>query len=150
MSTKALTCRQACWAEFNSGVHFTITYLPGRLATLSDALSRWDNMYPERGMDFISKIPQKFHQIINKDEITESRFFSIKVEIFSDLFDKIQKKVWQDNEYKEILMQLERGESVPDYSLEPQAKFLLFKYRVLISSNEELQLNILQKHHDSP
>ncbi|MBW0491545.1 hypothetical protein O181_031260, partial [Austropuccinia psidii MF-1] len=150
MSSKVLTCSQAHWAEFLSEFHFTITYHPGRLATLPDALSSWDNVYPERGVDFISKNPQNFHQIIKQDGIQESRFFSIKVEIFSDLVDKIQKEVWQDKDYKEILKQLARGESVPDYSLEPQAKLLLFKDRVVIPSNEELQLNILQKHHDSP
>ncbi|MBW0530245.1 hypothetical protein O181_069960, partial [Austropuccinia psidii MF-1] len=79
---------------------------------------------------------------------SRSRFFSIKVEIFSDLVDKIQKEVWQDKDYKEILKQLARGESVPDYSLEPQAKLLVYKDRVVIPSNEKLQLNILQKHHD--
>ncbi|MBW0548196.1 hypothetical protein O181_087911 [Austropuccinia psidii MF-1] len=84
MSSKVLTCCHACWAEFLSEFHFTITYLPGRLATLPDVLSRWDNMYPERGVDFISKNPQTFHQIIKQDGIQESIFFSIEVEIFSD------------------------------------------------------------------
>ncbi|MBW0518510.1 hypothetical protein O181_058225 [Austropuccinia psidii MF-1] len=148
MSSKVLTCCQACWAEFNSEFHFTITYRPGRLATLPDALSRRDDVYPESGVDFISKNPQNFHQVIKQDGSQESRFFSIKVEIFSDLVHKIQKEVWQDNDYKEILKQLERGESVPDYSLEPQAKLLFFKDRVVIPINKEIQLNILQKHHD--
>ncbi|MBW0580293.1 hypothetical protein O181_120008 [Austropuccinia psidii MF-1] len=101
-------------------------------------------------MDFISKNPQIFHQLIKQYGIQESRFFSMKVEIFSDLVDKIQKEVWQDQDYKEIFEKLARGESVPDYSLEPQAKLLLFKDRVVIPSNEEIQLNILQKCHDSP
>ncbi|MBW0569464.1 hypothetical protein O181_109179 [Austropuccinia psidii MF-1] len=110
MSSKVLTCCQARWAEFLSEFHFTITYHPGRLATLPDALSRWDDMYPEKGVDFISKNPQKFHQVIKQDGIQESRLFSIKVEVFSDLVDKIQKEVWQDKDYKEILKQLARGE----------------------------------------
>ncbi|MBW0564467.1 hypothetical protein O181_104182 [Austropuccinia psidii MF-1] len=38
MSSKVLTCPQAHWAEFVSEFHFTITYCPGRLATLPDAL----------------------------------------------------------------------------------------------------------------
>ncbi|MBW0574037.1 hypothetical protein O181_113752 [Austropuccinia psidii MF-1] len=149
MSSKFLTCCQALWAEFLSEFHFTITYCPGRLATLPDALSHQDGMYPERGVDFISKNPQNFHKVIKQDGIQESIFFSIKAEIFSDLVDKIQKELWQDNDYKEILKQLGRGKSVPDYSLEPQAKLLLFKDRAIIPSNEELQLNILQKCHDS-
>ncbi|MBW0592246.1 hypothetical protein O181_131961 [Austropuccinia psidii MF-1] len=60
MSSKFLTCRQAHWAEFLSEFHFSITYRPGRLATLPDALSRRDNAYPERGEDFISKNPMHF------------------------------------------------------------------------------------------
>ncbi|MBW0512030.1 hypothetical protein O181_051745 [Austropuccinia psidii MF-1] len=46
MSSKVLTRCQAHWAEFLSEFHLTITYCPGRLATLPDSLSRWDNMYP--------------------------------------------------------------------------------------------------------
>ncbi|MBW0574989.1 hypothetical protein O181_114704 [Austropuccinia psidii MF-1] len=88
-----------------------------RLATLPDALSRWDNMYPEEGVDFIRKNPQNFHQLIKQDGIQESRFFSIKAEIFSDLVEQIQKEVWKYKDYKEILKQPARGESVSDYSL---------------------------------
>ncbi|MBW0561053.1 hypothetical protein O181_100768, partial [Austropuccinia psidii MF-1] len=54
MSSKILTRRQACWAEFLSEFHFSITYRPGHLATLPDALSHWDDIYPERAEDFIS------------------------------------------------------------------------------------------------
>ncbi|MBW0562183.1 hypothetical protein O181_101898 [Austropuccinia psidii MF-1] len=38
MSSKVLTCCQAYWDEFLSGFHFLITYHPGHLATLPDAL----------------------------------------------------------------------------------------------------------------
>ncbi|MBW0507815.1 hypothetical protein O181_047530 [Austropuccinia psidii MF-1] len=150
MSSELLTCCQALWAEFLSEFHFTITYRPGRLATLSDSLSHWDSVYPERGVDFISKKPLSFHQVIKQYGIQESRFLSIKVEIFSYLVEKIQKEVWKEKDYKEILKKLERGEPVSDYSLEPQDKLLLFKDRVLIRRNEEIQLNILQMSHESP
>ncbi|MBW0512861.1 hypothetical protein O181_052576 [Austropuccinia psidii MF-1] len=49
MSSKVVTCCQACWAEFLTEFHFSSTYRPGCLATLLDALSRWDDVYPERG-----------------------------------------------------------------------------------------------------
>ncbi|MBW0555971.1 hypothetical protein O181_095686, partial [Austropuccinia psidii MF-1] len=62
-----------------------------RLATLPDALSLQDNVNPERGVDFISKNPQDVDQVIKEDRIQESRFFLIKVKIFSDLVDQIQK-----------------------------------------------------------
>ncbi|MBW0510861.1 hypothetical protein O181_050576 [Austropuccinia psidii MF-1] len=98
MSSKVLTRRQVHWAEFLSKFLFTITYCPVRLATLPDALSNWEKVYPERGVDFISKNSQMFHQIIKQDGIQESIFFSIKAEIFSDLVDQIQKEVWQDKD----------------------------------------------------
>ncbi|MBW0480942.1 hypothetical protein O181_020657 [Austropuccinia psidii MF-1] len=69
--------------------------------------------------------------------------------MFSDLVYHIQKNVWQDKGYEKILRKLARGEPVPDYSLEPQSKLLLFKDRVVIPRNKELQLNIPLKHHDS-
>ncbi|MBW0576626.1 hypothetical protein O181_116341 [Austropuccinia psidii MF-1] len=96
MTYKVLTCRQARWAEFLSEFHFSITYRPGCLATLPDALSRWDDIYPERGEDFISKNPMNFQQIIKKDEVQPSKYFAVKVESFSDLIDSIQKKLWKD------------------------------------------------------
>ncbi|MBW0464092.1 hypothetical protein O181_003807 [Austropuccinia psidii MF-1] len=150
ISSKVLNCFQAHLAESLPDFHFTITYCPGWLVTLPDALSPWDNLYPERGVEFISKNTQNFHQVIKQDGIQVSRFFSIEVEIFSDLVEQIQKEVWQDKDYKEILKQLARGESVSDYTLEPQAKLLSFKNRVVIPRNQEIQLNILQKHNDSP
>ncbi|MBW0588130.1 hypothetical protein O181_127845 [Austropuccinia psidii MF-1] len=116
-----------------------------RLATLPDALSCWDYMYPERGVDFISKNPQNFHQVIKQDGIYGSSFFSIKVEIFSDLVYKIQKKLWKHKDYQEILKQLARGESVTDYSLETPAKLSLFKDIVVIPQNEEIQTQYSSK-----
>ncbi|MBW0537471.1 hypothetical protein O181_077186 [Austropuccinia psidii MF-1] len=60
MSSKVLTHCQAHWAELLSEFHFTITYHPGRMATLPDALSRWDDMYPERGWTSSARILKMF------------------------------------------------------------------------------------------
>ncbi|MBW0568515.1 hypothetical protein O181_108230, partial [Austropuccinia psidii MF-1] len=60
MSSKVLTRRQALWAEFLSEFHFPITYRPGCLATLLDALSRWDNIYLERGGGFHQQESNEF------------------------------------------------------------------------------------------
>ncbi|MBW0558868.1 hypothetical protein O181_098583 [Austropuccinia psidii MF-1] len=150
ISSKVLTHFQAFWAEFLSEFHFTITYLPGWLATLPDAFSHWDDAYPERGVDLINKNPQNFHQTLKQYGIEEKIFFSIKVEMFSDLVDQIKKEVLQDKYYKEVLKKLARGESVKEHSLEPQAKLLLFTDRVVIPRNQELHLDIRQKCHDSP
>ncbi|MBW0546573.1 hypothetical protein O181_086288 [Austropuccinia psidii MF-1] len=60
MSSKIITCRRACWAEFLSGFYFTITYFPRNLEILPHSLSHQDNIYPERGEDFISKNPMNY------------------------------------------------------------------------------------------
>ncbi|MBW0561442.1 hypothetical protein O181_101157, partial [Austropuccinia psidii MF-1] len=150
MTSKVLTRRQARWAEFLSEFHFSITYRPGRLATLPDALSRRDDVYPERGEDFISKNPMNFQQIIKQDEVQPSRFFAVKVESFSNLIDSIQKKLWQDPQYRSILEDLGKGKSVQDYSLDSSSQLLLFKDWVVVPNDSTIQLSILQKRHDSP
>ncbi|MBW0586658.1 hypothetical protein O181_126373, partial [Austropuccinia psidii MF-1] len=74
--------------------------------TLPDALSRWDNVYPETGEDFFSKNPMNLQQIIKQDEVQPSRFFAVKVESFSNLIASIQKKLWQDPQCRSILEDL--------------------------------------------
>ncbi|MBW0541590.1 hypothetical protein O181_081305 [Austropuccinia psidii MF-1] len=87
MSSKILTCRQAFWAEFLSEFHFSITYCPDCLATLTDALSCRDDVYPVRGEDFISKNPMNYQKIIKQHEMQVSKFFAVKVEAFSNLIE---------------------------------------------------------------
>ncbi|MBW0521534.1 hypothetical protein O181_061249 [Austropuccinia psidii MF-1] len=94
MSSKVLTHCQAHWAEFLSEFHFSITYHPGCLATPPDALSRWDDIYPESRKDFISKNPINLQQFIKQDEVQPSRYFAVKVELFSNFIDSIQKALW--------------------------------------------------------
>ncbi|MBW0565985.1 hypothetical protein O181_105700 [Austropuccinia psidii MF-1] len=150
MSSKVLTRHQAHWAEFLSKFHFSITYWPGCLATIPDPLSLWDDVYLERGEDFISKNPMNLQQIIKQDEVQPSKFFAVKVESFSNLIDSIQKKLWQDPQYRSILEDLGKGKSVQDYSLDSSSQLLLFKDWVVVPNDSTIQLSILQKRHDSP
>ncbi|MBW0513594.1 hypothetical protein O181_053309 [Austropuccinia psidii MF-1] len=123
---------------------------PGRLAILLDALSRWDDIYPERGEDFISNNQIKFQQIIKQDEVQPSRYFAVKVESFSNLIDYIQKALWKYSQYRGILQELGKGKSVQDYSLHSSSQLLLFKDRVVVPNDPTIQLRIPQKCHDSP
>ncbi|MBW0539822.1 hypothetical protein O181_079537 [Austropuccinia psidii MF-1] len=150
MSSKVLTPRQARWAEFLSEFHFSITYHPGRLATLPDALSRPDDVYLERGEDFISKNPMNFRQLIRQDEVQPSTYFAVKVESFSNLIDSIHNTLWQDFQYRSILQELGKGKSIQDYSLDSSSQILLFKDWVVVPNDPTIQLRILQKRHDSP
>ncbi|MBW0566228.1 hypothetical protein O181_105943, partial [Austropuccinia psidii MF-1] len=94
--------------------------------TLPDALSRQDNVYPERGEDFISKNPMSFQHLIK------------------------QQALWQDSQYRSILQELGKGESIQDYSLDSSSQILLFKDWVAVPNDPTIQLSILQKRHDSP
>ncbi|MBW0487735.1 hypothetical protein O181_027450 [Austropuccinia psidii MF-1] len=117
MFSKVLTHLQARWDEFLSKFHFSITYHPGHLVTLLDALPFWDNVYLERGEDFISKNRMNFQQLIKQDEVQPSRYFAFKVKSFSNLIDSIQKALWRDSQYRSILQELGKGKSVQYYSL---------------------------------
>ncbi|MBW0541962.1 hypothetical protein O181_081677 [Austropuccinia psidii MF-1] len=129
ISSKVLTHRQARWVEFLSEFHFSITYCPGRLATLPDAFSRWDNVYPERGEEFIRMNAINFQQLIKQDEVQPSRYFAVKVESSPDLIDSIQKALCQDSQYRSIVKELGK---------------------VVVPNDPTIQLSIIQKHHDSP
>ncbi|MBW0556438.1 hypothetical protein O181_096153 [Austropuccinia psidii MF-1] len=59
MTSSILTCRQACWAEFLSEFNFSITYHPGCLATLPDALSF--------KVDSFSNLIDSIHKALWKD-----------------------------------------------------------------------------------
>ncbi|MBW0506122.1 hypothetical protein O181_045837 [Austropuccinia psidii MF-1] len=74
MSSKVLALFKACWAEFLSEFHFSITYSPGRLATLLDVLSHRDNIYPQRGEDLIRKNQMSFQQLISKMKFNPQDF----------------------------------------------------------------------------
>ncbi|MBW0578830.1 hypothetical protein O181_118545 [Austropuccinia psidii MF-1] len=132
MYSKFLTPCQARWAEFLSEFHFSITYCPGRLATLPDALSCRDNVYPERGEDFISKNPMNFQQLIKQGEVQPSR------------------RNYARSSYRSILEELGKGKSIQDYYLDSSSQLLLFKDWVVVPNDPTIQLSILQKSHDSP
>ncbi|MBW0530848.1 hypothetical protein O181_070563 [Austropuccinia psidii MF-1] len=150
MSSKVLTCRQARWSEFFSEFLFSITYCPGRLATLPDVLSHRDNVYPERWEDSIRKNPINIQQLIKLHEVQPSRYFAVKVESSSNLIDSIQKALWQDSQYRSILQELGKGKSVQDYCLDSSSQLLLFKDQVVVPNDPTMQLSILQKRNDSP
>lgn len=56
MNSKVLTLRQARWAEFLVEFNFIITFRPGRLSLLPDALTWREDVYPKSG-DTRGKFP---------------------------------------------------------------------------------------------
>ncbi|MBW0524786.1 hypothetical protein O181_064501 [Austropuccinia psidii MF-1] len=91
-----------------------------------------------------------YSQLIKQDEVQPSRFFAVKVECFSNLIESIQKKLWQDPQYRSILQELGKGKFVQDYSPDSSSQLLLFNDWVVISNDFTIQLSILQKGQDPP
>ncbi|MBW0538803.1 hypothetical protein O181_078518, partial [Austropuccinia psidii MF-1] len=116
MSSKIITCGQACWAEF----YFSITYCPGCIVMLGQRL-------PREGGRFLQQESNELSKIINQDEIQASKVFAVKVESFSSLIDSIKEALWKDYQYISILQDLGKGKSVQDYSLDSSSQLLLFK-----------------------
>ncbi|MBW0478007.1 hypothetical protein O181_017722 [Austropuccinia psidii MF-1] len=82
MSSKVFTHHQAHWAEFLSEFHFSITYRPGRLATLPDALSHQDNVYTERGWNSSAGILNTFIKFSSKIKLKSQDFSKSKLRFF--------------------------------------------------------------------
>ncbi|MBW0521625.1 hypothetical protein O181_061340 [Austropuccinia psidii MF-1] len=89
-------------------------------------------------------------QLINQDEVQPSRFFAVKVECFSKLIESIKKKLWKDSQYRIILQDFGKGQSVQDYSLNSPSQSPLFKDWVVVPNDPTIQLIILQKCHYYP
>ncbi|MBW0486031.1 hypothetical protein O181_025746 [Austropuccinia psidii MF-1] len=91
-----------------------------------------------------------FQHLIKQDEVQTSRYFAVKAESFSNLIDSIQKSLWKDFQCRSILQELGKDKSVQDYSLDSSSQLLLFKDWVVDPNDTTIQIQILQKRHDSP
>ncbi|MBW0478257.1 hypothetical protein O181_017972 [Austropuccinia psidii MF-1] len=107
MSSKVLTCCKAHWEEFPSEFHFSITYCPGRLATLPDALSHWDNVWTDREGKSDSRIVS-----------LNSPFFTIYGR--NPSFDSIQ--ISQDTPAGKVSTKLQSVQQVVKEELESEIK----------------------------
>ncbi|MBW0467875.1 hypothetical protein O181_007590 [Austropuccinia psidii MF-1] len=150
INSKVVTFWQALWDELVFRFHFSIPYCPGWLANLPDALSCWDDIYPEREEDFLRKNPLNLQKLNKQDEVQTSRLFAVKVESFSNLINSIQKELWKDPQYRGTLQDLRKGKSVTYYSLDPSPQLLLFKDWFVVPNASKIQLRVLLNRQESP
>ncbi|MBW0531204.1 hypothetical protein O181_070919 [Austropuccinia psidii MF-1] len=115
-----------------------------KYATLLDALSCQDDVYPERGEDLIRNNPINFQQLIKKDEVQPSKFFAVRVDSCSNLIYSINKALWKDSQDRSILQDWGKGKSFEDYSLDPSSQLPLFEDWVVVPSDPTIKLSILQ------
>ncbi|MBW0570997.1 hypothetical protein O181_110712 [Austropuccinia psidii MF-1] len=62
-----------------------------------------------------------YQQIIEKDEIQVSKFFSVKVDLFPNLTDSMQKELWQDYHYRSLLQDLSKDTPAGNLSTKVQS-----------------------------
>ncbi|MBW0486898.1 hypothetical protein O181_026613 [Austropuccinia psidii MF-1] len=95
MSSKVLTSCQARWAEFLSEFHFSITYHPGRLATLPDSLSRQENVWKDREGKSDSRT-------VSSDVYTPTRKLSTKLQSVKQVVkEELESEIRRFKKYQE-------------------------------------------------
>ena len=148
MTTKVLTRRQARWAEFLAEFNFVITYCPGRLGTLPDALTRRDDVYPDRGEAFADRNAGNVRQLFKQSENGSVSLFSISTSSLGDKLKALLEAQGKDPVCHSIIQELQSGVSRKGYKLD-SSKLLLFEGKIYVPNNPDIKLFILQSRHDS-
>ena len=146
---KVLTCQQACWAEFLAEFNFVITYRPGKLGTLPDALTRRDDVYPDRGEAFADKNPGNVRQLFKQSSSGSVSLFSISTSSLGDKLKTLLVAQGKDPLCLSIIQDLQSGESQKGYKLDSPKNLLLFKGKIYIPDDKDIKLYILHSHHDA-
>jgi len=89
MSTKVLTRRQARWTEFLAEFNFIITFRPGRLSSLPDALTRREDVYPKSGEASAVKNPGNVCQLFKTEPDGSFFLFAINTDNLSDMVESL-------------------------------------------------------------
>ncbi|KNZ43942.1 transposon Tf2-11 polyprotein type 1, partial [Puccinia sorghi] len=103
--------------------HFTITYQPGKLAVVPDALSRQDNVYPREGKFYLNSMTLHSKTLKLQDaQLSDPCCRDIRSNI--TLYSK-------------------------NYSISKH-DLLLYKEKIVVPDNPSLKLSILKSRHNSP
>ena len=143
MSSKVLTRRQARWAEYLAEFNFVITYRPGKLAIVPDALSRRDDVYPQRGEAFADNNPANVRTLFQKLSLN-----SITSNQLLDKFVELREAQLRDPRCTELRTQLASSQ-VKGYAID-SSNLLTFEERIVVPDDEKLKLSIFESRHDSP
>lgn len=158
-TTKNLNRRQARWAELISGYNFVIVYRPGSQGGKPDALTRRPDYRPEEG-DALRMQQQrallKPGQFVPSDTLMAT-FEQPAPGIDTDLRNRIQQGLVSDAWFKQHRRFLENPDlprskeiqhALQGYTL--QDGLLFFNELVYVPNSDDIKLDILKTHHDSP
>jgi transposase InsO family protein len=150
MTTKALSARQAGWAEFLSRFHFLIRYRPGKTNVIADILSRREEDVTAsktiKDMDRMQTLLKKEWldpEIVKKFKAKEAEVLSLEPPELH-----IIHRILEANKASESLADLRKlADQSPDWTLE---KGLLLHKGKLVVPEGELRANLLDEIHRQP
>ena len=112
MTTKKLTRRQACWAEFLSGFNFVISYTPGKENQKADSLTRRPNDFPSSEND-----DRQQHQLQTLLPAKRLEISSITMGENTTIIEQVVKANLEDDYYSKLCHSLETGHLVKEIDL---------------------------------
>ncbi len=150
MKAQNLTRRQARWALFLSRFDFTLQHKPGKLSTKLDALSRRLDHFKSDVDDNLARIIIKPEQIKimatkrGQAMILNKRPLVQRIKEIQTMEDKVRTAVEQVKKLgpKALKKGLEHWNT--------EEGLLLFKGRIYVPKNDNLQADIIKIHHDTP
>ncbi|SAL96256.1 hypothetical protein [Absidia glauca] len=149
MAAKKLNRRQARWAIELSTFNFVIQYRPGSKNTKADALSRRSDLFFEGG-DTADKQP--IRSLLRPDQfVVAAATTMMTIDPDQDLRDKIKNQAAHDAEYKRIIESMPNDPTMTEkgYRLDNDG-LVLHNDRIYLPDDDNLKLDILKHHHDSP
>lgn len=159
-TTKLLTRRQARWSEYLSGFHFIVRYRPGKQGGKPDALTRRSDVYPQKGEGaYALANPQNLQAIFSEGQLISSARATYAIDRSIIEYDVVLRATILDSDSLrlEILRCLKLDELSKSHlsAIEPpysksDSGLLLYKDKVYIPNNNDLQLRILREKHDHP
>ncbi|SPC63847.1 uncharacterized protein UHOD_11348 [Ustilago sp. UG-2017b] len=148
-TTKQLNRRQAPWSELLADFDFVIQYHPGAQAGLPDALTHCSDMRPmDRGLSLMREHnPDNFQTLLKPHQLRLAATGTLTVK--SDITDKIRDALPRDPWTSLLLEQVHLGSSPTGFAINSM-NLLTYQDLVVVPDVDDLQLLIVQDHHDSP
>jgi hypothetical protein len=160
MSTKLLNCRQTHWAEYLSCFNFRIVYRPGKAGGKPDALTRRSGDLPQGGDARLieqQRVVLKPQNLLPDTPRTADLYLLAEAptpDEQSSLLYSIEKATHSDPFALRIILLLHDGKlhskEISLSECDVRDGRLYYQQRLYIPNDDNLQLRLLQSHHDAP
>jgi len=151
MSKKLLNRRQARWAQFLSRFDYEIVSRPGKSNGKADALTRRPGDLPEVGDERLKTMEQV---VLKPENLPEQlRILANNPRKECSVQEQLEEASKQGGLTGRILDAVRQGTSMRDITVEEcseEGGQLYYRGRRYVPEDPELQLRLVQEHHDTP